>query len=416
MGMDFKKRNISIDRFRGFAVLVMITVQIWRDFYNLELLSQLGNHKSGFGLTIINGLQFADVFAPMFLFAVALTYKLSYDKRIKEYGKKETIKHFLKRYISLIGIGGIIRAIESVLFYFSKGHFEHTIDPFFFLGLSILLLLVFVWIVLKLFVKRKNNLNRTISITSKAVFGMVAYIAILCIVATARDFFIQVLFHKKYGEFQIWGYWEALQAIGAAGLVTLMFIKLKNSQRFIVATVLLIGYSLFHESGNNSDIISVYAQQGGFIGIIGQSCILLFGTVLAELFFADPNRLTKYLSAIPGFGLAAVIALHYILPTMRSVSPSYILLNVFISGSVFLLFKLYDYINLKFDILELLGKNALLMYMLQYILVYGTKEIIGYQYINNASDLFAISFTFIMLFIMIFIAFLLDKKRIIVKL
>ena len=399
-------RICAVDRFRGFAVLVMIIIQIWRDFYSLELLSRLGNHKAGLGLTIINGLQFADVFAPMFLFAVALTYKLSYDNRIKEFGKKETIKHFLKRYISLIGIGGIIRAIESILFYFSKGRFEHTIDPFFFFGLFILLLIVFIWVVL----------NKIISITSKIIFGMVAYIAFLCLVATARDFFIQIVFHKKYSEFQIWGYWEALQAIGAAGLVTLMFIKLKNSQRFIVATVLLIGYSLFHESGNNSDIISVYAQQGGFIGIIGQSCILLFGTVLAELFFADPNRLTKYLLAIPGFGLAAVIALHYILPTMRSVSPSYILLNVFISGSVFLLFKLYDYINLKFDILELLGKNALLMYILQYILVYGTKEIIGYQYINNASDLFAISFTFIMLFIMIFIAFLLDKKRIIVKL
>lgn len=403
-------RDRTIDRFRGFAVLIMIVVQIWRDFTNLEFLSRLGNHRVSSGLTIIDGMQFADMFAPMFLFAVALTYKSSFDNRCIKEGSQNATKHFLKRYILLIGIGGILRAIESLIFFISHGFVEKNVDYVFFAGLFLLLIFL-VGKVFSCFIK-----NSTIdSFFSNAISLATGAIACLCLLSTARDFFVQFL-NIATDNFNVWGYWEALQAIGGAGLITLIFVKRKTMTRFAFATIIFITYTVFHETGNHSEMISVYAQQGGFIGILGQSCIVLYGTVFADLYQKDKEKLTRYLSLLPVFGISAIIFIKFIAPTMRSVSPSYILINLFISGTVFLIFKLYEFINIKFDVLSLLGQNALIIYLLQYVLIYGAKEIIGYDYIRNATDLYAMSFTIIMVSLLLIIAYWMNKRKIIIKL
>ncbi len=403
------QRDKTIDRFRGFAVLIMIVVQIWRDFTNLEFFSRLGSHWAKTGIVVIDGMQFADMFAPMFLFAVALTYKSSFDNRCIKYGAQNATKHFLKRYILLIGIGGILRAVESLLFFISHGFVEKNVDYVFFVGLFLL----FLFIIGKVF-------SHFIKITtinlffSNAITLVVCGIACLCLLSTARDFFIQ-FFNIATDDFKVWGYWEALQAIGGAGLITLIFVKKKTMTRFAVATIIFITYTIFHETGNHSEMISVYAQQGGFIGILGQSCIVLYGTVFADLYQKDKEKLTKYLSLLPVFGVSTIIIINFIAPTMRSVSPSYILINIFISGTVFLVFKLYEFINIKFDALSLLGQNALIIYLLQYFLIYGAKEIIGYDYIRNATDLYAMSFTIIMVSLLLIIAYWMNKRKIIIK-
>ena len=403
------KRDISIDRFRGFAVITMIIIQIWRDFNGLEILSKLGSHRASDGITIIEGMRFADVFAPMFLFAVALTYKRSFDRRCATDGQTTAIKHFVIRYISLIGVGGLLRGAESLIYYFGHGYVEHRIDYLFFLGIFILIVMV----ALKAITSRILP-NRTKIVFSQILFASLCFLATLCIISSARDFFYQLVVQSD-SIFKPWGYWEALQAIGAAGIITLLFIRYETLKRFIIATVFLLIYAIFHETGNHAELISIYAQQGGFFGIIGQSCIVLYGTVLADLYNRDTEKLTRYLLALPVFGVVGLIAVQYIPPTMRSVSPSYILINIFISGTVFLVFCLYRFVNIRFDILALFGKNPLAMYILQYVLIYGVKELIGYDTIRNASDLYAMTFTVIMMFILTFIAFLLDRKEIVLK-
>ena len=403
-------RDLSVDRFRGLAVLAMIILQIWRDFRNLEVLSKLGNHSASAGLTIIDGMQFIDIIAPMFLLSIAFTYKGSFDRRCLKYGQKKTIMHFLKRYILLIGLGGILRTVESFVFFASHGYVEKPIDYLFF----VCLLFLVIFLIGKVFVIVFKN-KKMDRVLSRLIIILTSCIAVLCLFATTRDFFVQIL-NKDFSNFRVWGYWETLQAIGASGLITLLFIRHKTSKRFSIATIIFIGYFIFHETGNHKEIISVYAQQGGFFGILGQSCIVLYCTVLADLYYKDRTKLTRYLIALPCFGVAALIILQFVEPTMRSVSPSYILINIFISGTIFLIIKLYDFLSFKIDLLKLLGQNSLLMYMLQYVLIYGTKEIIGYDFLNKASDLFAMSFTIIMVSILTIVAYWMDKTGKILKL
>ena len=63
-------------------------------------------HASGFGLTI------ADLVAPAFMFAIGLSYGSSYRRRIERDGRRKTLGHFLRRSLSLIGIGTLISAGE----------------------------------------------------------------------------------------------------------------------------------------------------------------------------------------------------------------------------------------------------------------------------------------------------------------
>lgn len=404
------KRDITIDRFRGLAIFSIMLIQTLADFPQLGFWPKLGSHKSGMGIQIVEGLQFSDIFAPMFLFAIALTYKKSFNTRKVILGEKEAKKHFIIRYIYLIAIGGVLRGCESFIYFINYGYVEKKIDCFFFLGIGVLVIVLLLKpLVFKL---KTKQLSKIYSIT---LLCTMFFIASLCILSTARDFFIQIIYGKQ-DEFRPWGYWEALQAVGAAGLVTLLFINLSTIKRFLITNILFIVYIIFHQFGNISDIISVYAQQGGFGGIWGQSCLLLYGTVLSDVYHKNSENLTKYIFVLLGFGIASIVSMQYILPTMRNVSPSYILINIFIGGSVFIVLWLCRFINLKIDYLAILGKNSLAMYILQYLIIYGAKELIGYDVLTYASKFGSILFTFFMCFIMFMIAFFLDKRGIVIKL
>ncbi len=66
-------------------------------------------HAKDIGLTVI------DVIAPAFIFAIGLTYGLSFRKRLIRDGLSRTAGHFLKRNFSIIGIGCILSAGETLL-------------------------------------------------------------------------------------------------------------------------------------------------------------------------------------------------------------------------------------------------------------------------------------------------------------
>jgi hypothetical protein len=60
-------------------------------------------------------MNFPDLGAPVFVFAIGLTYGLSYRRRVKEHGLAATIGHFIRRYLGFIGLGAIITAGQSML-------------------------------------------------------------------------------------------------------------------------------------------------------------------------------------------------------------------------------------------------------------------------------------------------------------
>jgi len=66
-------------------------------------------HAPGVGLTV------ADLVAPAFVLAIALTYRPSFDRRRADWGEAAAYRHFLLRYLALIGIGAILSAGGAVV-------------------------------------------------------------------------------------------------------------------------------------------------------------------------------------------------------------------------------------------------------------------------------------------------------------
>lgn len=87
-----KKRIASIDQMRGFAIFGMLLV----DYFGLfdHTWSQLHHHREG--------MTFADVIAPAFLFVVGMGMRPSMLRRIREQGLREARKSMVKRYALLV--------------------------------------------------------------------------------------------------------------------------------------------------------------------------------------------------------------------------------------------------------------------------------------------------------------------------
>ena len=101
-----KMRYLSIDLFRGLAIVGMIFVDIINPFDNVPAWSK---HASDYGLTYV------DVIAPIFIFAIGLTYKMSFNRTIEREGYLKTFVRFARRYGALAGFGfiGSIHLVTS---------------------------------------------------------------------------------------------------------------------------------------------------------------------------------------------------------------------------------------------------------------------------------------------------------------
>ena len=75
----------AIDQFRGFAILVMILADYLN---NINSIPAWFKHAPDIGYTII------DLVAPLFIFAIGLTYGISFRQRFERFGAWKTHNHF----------------------------------------------------------------------------------------------------------------------------------------------------------------------------------------------------------------------------------------------------------------------------------------------------------------------------------
>ncbi len=99
-------RVSAIDQFRGFAILTMVLANYMG---GVGLIPGWLKHAPDVGLTVI------DLVAPFFIFAIGLTFGLSFQRRLERDGAGKTYGHFAMRYLALIGIGALISAGETAL-------------------------------------------------------------------------------------------------------------------------------------------------------------------------------------------------------------------------------------------------------------------------------------------------------------
>jgi len=93
-------RDLALDRFRGALVFLMVAGNY---LAGIAFVPAFLKHAPDIGLTV------ADLVAPAFVFAIGLTYGTSFARRARR-GLAGAYRHFLLRYLSLVGIGAIISA------------------------------------------------------------------------------------------------------------------------------------------------------------------------------------------------------------------------------------------------------------------------------------------------------------------
>jgi predicted acyltransferase len=278
------QRDRGIDRFRGLAIVLMVLANYSG---GVRWLPAWLKHAPDVGLTAV------DLIAPLFIFAIGLTYGPSFHRRLKRDGGSRTYQHFITRWTAIVGIGTILSAGEIAL---------HVDDV------------------------RVN--------------------------------------------------WGVLQAIGAAGLVSLPLMCLPAFHRAAIGVGLLVAYQAALDRAWLASVLD--APHGGLFGSLAWADMLLLATALADLY--RQGRLGRCLAAT-AVALAGGLALACLWPlSKRRVSASYVLISLAVSAAIFLLVHrlvergrvpawLRPTASLLGELLDAWGANPLLLYVLHDLLL-----------------------------------------------
>ena len=420
----------SIDRFRGIVIFSMIIFQFAEHFPALGVVARFAKHAPGAeGIYILPNLSIADLIAPMFILAIGLTYVPSLNRRIEKYGKKEAVTHFVLRYLTLIGIGIMMNGVNDIL----DGKTGEPLCLMFVILTAIGLVAAIAGLVLKIAkVKSRAKYYKFLSY----LISFIGVVGLVVAIINAIGF----VTGKTASSF---GHWLVLHHIGLAGLIALPFAMLQGKKgnyiRLACGAGLLILFAIFHETdlpgdlfNSNLELVDEVAD-GGFIGGFAWGAMLIIYTFFAEQFGNRKNKKLPPLSfCIYALVVAAVIAIVYgtlpegltglagalsdVLPINKgSESPSFIIITGFISLLGFYIFELFNFYKGKFDPLAWWGKNPILMYCIEFGFV-GIINVVFEDFFKTASYPVSALIVTAMTALLTFIAYILDKKNIIIKL
>jgi predicted acyltransferase len=232
--------------------------------------------------------------------------------------------------------------------------------------------------------------------------------------------------------------WGVLQAIGAAGLVTLTVIALPPRWRFCVGLALLAAYQVLLDLLWLPLVLG--SSHGGLPGAMSWAAMLIIATAAADDSRtgsaaggrrapgkrgvpAGEGALSVSRLAIWGAGmLAAGIILAVLLPELapiskNRVSASYVLVSAGASSLLLAAFSIFsDTVKQRIPLLSAWGKNPLVLYVLHYIIL-GIVVLPGvYWWYEGASPLLTICQAVGLVGALSMIAWLMEKKGFIVSL
>ena len=239
----------AIDQYRGFAILLMVLADYLAD---VNIVPPWLKHAPDVGYTVV------DLVAPLFVFAIGLTFGLSFRRRAARGGLWPTYEHFITRNLALIGLGFLLTLGGDL-----TGVYVSTVN------------------------------------------------------------------------------WGLLQALGAAGLMALVVIRLPLIWRAATGLALLAVYQLLLDRIWLANVIA--APHNGPWGALSWGAMLILATVLADLYHGDaeavrdPERGRRAYPWISLAVLAAGLALSLVVPVSKHrVSASFVLVSLGLSALRFL--------------------------------------------------------------------------------
>ena len=159
--------------------------------------------------------------------------------------------------------------------------------------------------------------------------------------------------------------WGVLQAIGLAGLICLLFIRLPTAARFAIGLVMLVGYQFVLDRWALSTVL--HSAQGGFIGGISWGALLVLSTAVADVWRRGRGA---YAICCAALAVAAVISALIVPVSKNRVSLSFVLITLAISAVAFLLFDLASRIVVnRAGFFSWWGENPLVLYLIHLLLL-----------------------------------------------
>lgn len=269
MAATKQERIPAIDQFRGFAIILMVLINY---LSGIQTIPGALKHVPDIGM------NFPDLGAPVFVFAIGLTYGMSFRRRREGDGLAAVLGHFLRRYLAFIGIGAVITAGQTLL-----GRELELMD------------------------------------------------------------------------------WGVLQAIGAAGLLTLAVIWLPTGPRLLAGLSLLALYQVLLDCCWLDLVLG--SQHGGLLGSLSWASQLILATVMGDVFHKPGQR--RYFPWISLAFLVGGFLLAFLVPVSKNrVSATYDLITLGFSGVIFTVFYRA---NFKLRFFSAWGRNPLLLYLTAFL-------------------------------------------------
>jgi predicted acyltransferase len=163
-------------------------------------------------------------------------------------------------------------------------------------------------------------------------------------------------------------YWGVLQTIAVAIVLALPFLRLPPVARAVAGLLLLVIYQFVVVPHWLHLVLA--SPHGGLPGCLGWASLLILATACSDLLFRPAGREW----VLPAAGLVAVASALVLSPAVplskAHVSASYVLLGLGISVLLLWVFHLLvERQGVRIPWLATLGKNPLLIYLLQYVLL-----------------------------------------------
>lgn len=408
-------RVLSIDRMRGICIFIMVgsvLLSMFGDTFK-AIAGLYGHGASGWQVVAGNahfvnggysGIAFADVFAPLFIFVIGLTFCSSFKRREQMYGATRACFQLGVRFAALTGFGAVVDGVSCLPDMFGGKWNEMQFADKFFGVASFVLIAALLVLFVSQFVK-----NRRFGEVCGAVFryiaaalGLAALFFALCGLGEkiGQAFGTQILYEtSKYGFA-----WDTLQNIGLAGLLALPFVKTGKWGRLAVVAAAYAALTVVYQ--HNGFGISEWVLEGGIVGGIGWAGILLLGSVFRDIIKDGQTLLFWLLSA--GFVLVSVVLITFLgfIASKRGCTPVYCVFCAGIGGLLWGALGLLDGFKCKFALFTWWGGSCFLTYVLSLAFGFAMEAVLG----SGTSVPLALAIGVVWLALMTLMNWLLAKK------
>ncbi len=227
-------RISSIDIFRGLAILTMVMANFMTGIHTIPAWLK---HAPDIGLTVI------DFIAPFFIFAIGLTYRGSFERRLERDGALKTYSQFITRYFAILGMGAIISSAGTALGY-TPGAIEWGVLQS--IGVAGLITLIFIrlpslwrWIIgfgllaIYQYILDHYLLALTLQSPHGGLFGSIAWGAMMILSTALAD-----LFHEKNRGYKIFPWAASAIVVLGIGLAFVFPVsKHRVSSSYVLVTL-----------------------------------------------------------------------------------------------------------------------------------------------------------------------------------